>query len=193
MRPPLVAGGGRPDPEPPPLSPAMIDDDVITGIMRREGWDKFTDHPDDHGGPTKWGITLATFRGVHGMDATVEQLQALDEAGARAIYREVFLVRPGIGRIVNDEVRAVVLDAAVNHGPARAIKMLQRALGLPDDGVIGNVTLAALPHLDGRKLAVRVLAARARVYGRIITNDPKQATFAAGWMNRLAELLEGVA
>ncbi len=36
-----------------------------------------------------------------------------------------------------------------------------------------------------------VLGQRLRHLGRLITNDPKQSAFAAGWMNRMAEFVEG--
>jgi lysozyme family protein len=62
-----------------------------------------------------------------------------------------------------------------------------------EDGVIGAATLAALPHLGPRTLAVRMLAERGRYYGSIITADSKQAVFARGWMNRLGDLMDVVA
>ena len=37
----------------------MTDDDIIDGIIRREG-STYTNDPADPGGPTKYGITLAT-------------------------------------------------------------------------------------------------------------------------------------
>lgn len=37
-----------------------------------------------------------------------------------------------------------VFDAAVNHGLGNASRMLQRAVGVVDDGVIGNMTIAAI-------------------------------------------------
>jgi lysozyme family protein len=176
----------------------MNDEQIITAVMKAEGWDKFTDRADDRGGPTKWGITLSTFRGVRGYDATVEQLKALDEEGARAIYREVFLVRTGIARIQDDVLRALIFDSAVQHGPGQAIRMLQRALGVVDDGVLGPLTLAALPHLNVVRLWNRMFAERLEFYGRLISKNltdadkdgiPDNAEMAAGWMHRMGELL----
>jgi len=39
----------------------------------------------------------------------------------------------------------------------------------------------------------KVLGQRLRHLGRLITHDPKQSAFAAGWMNRMAEFVEGTA
>ena len=69
------------------------------------------------------------------------------------------------------------------------MKFLQAALNVAVDGVAGQKTKAA--YRDCRKIAVyrRVLAERIKFYGDIITHDPSQAVFAAGWMRRVAEFL----
>ena len=96
-------------------------------------------------------------------------------------------------------MREVVFDAVLNHGRALGIRLLQRALGVRDDGVIGSVTLAAVPHLDARRLAARALTERLRPYGRLISGNLTDADrdgiqdnteFAAGWINRAAGLMD---
>ena len=52
-------------------------DDLITEIMKAEGWDKYTNDPADRGGPTKWGITLKAWSEYHGLDLTAEDIQAI--------------------------------------------------------------------------------------------------------------------
>jgi len=181
----------------------VTDEEILTAIIQREGGGKFTDLPADRGGPTRWGITEAALEDWRRPQiVTAADVEHLEESEARAIYRQRYLARPGIGRISNDDVRAVVLDCAVNHGPVPAIQLLQRALGVKDDGKLGPVTLAAVPYLNGKLLAIRVLAERARLYGRIISKNltdrdkdgiPDNVTFAWGWMNRLADMIEGLA
>lgn len=170
----------------------MTSDQIIDAIIEREGG--FVDHPADTGGPTKFGVTaaaLADWRGGTMVDATdVEQL-SINEA--RDIYRARYLVKPGLDKVTDDTLRAILLDFAIHSGPAQAIKALQRSLNVAPDGVIGPQTLLALPHLDARKVALRVMAHRVRFQGRLITDKPSQAAFAAGWANRNAELLESLA
>lgn len=173
------------------------DDLIIGAVLQREGG--YTDDPADRGGPTNFGITQATLAQWRGRPVSADDVRTMTEAEARTIYADLYLSRTGIGRIANDDVRAVVFDAAVNHGAKPAIRLLQRALGLHDDGVIGPVTLSAIPYLDGRRLAVRVLAERCRLYGRLISGNttdadrdgiPDSTEFAAGWLNRVAAQLE---
>ena len=85
----------------------------------------------------------------------------------------------------------LLVDAAVHSGPKRAVQWLQSALGVAADGVIGPKTRAALAAADQGVLYGKVLGQRLRHLGRLITNDPEQSAFAAGWMNRMAEFVEG--
>jgi lysozyme family protein len=169
----------------------MNDTDIIAGIIAREG--DFVDNPADRGGPTKFGITLATLQAWRGYPVNAGDVEAMEEAEAWRIYRKNYLEDTGIEKIPNAELRGVVLDAAVNHGPGQAIRQLQRALGCPADGILGPNTLAAIPYLEPRRVAIRQLAQRARFYGKLISADHSQAEFAEGWSNRLAELMESVA
>lgn len=163
--------------------------EIIEAIIGREG-DKYTDVPGDRGGPTKFGITLGTLSEWRRSLVTSEDVKALTIEEARAILCQKFLVEPGINKIANDDIRSAVLDFAVNADPKQAIKELQRVVGTTPDGVLGPVTLAALPRLDGKKVAARLLAQRARFYGRLVTDHPSQAKFAAGWINRTMDMLE---
>ena len=85
-----------------------------------------------------------------------------------------------------------MLDSAVQHGPGRAIRWLQKIAGAPVDGILGPVSLGAINRLDPDVLYRLMVAERCRFYGRIITKDPTQAVFAAGWANRIAKFIEGV-
>lgn len=159
---------------------------IIDDIIRREG-SKYTNHPADRGGPTKYGITLETLRRATNPYATANDVASLTEQQARAIYADLY-VKP-FEWIDDEPLRELLVDCAVQHGVGRAVKFLQAALNVAVDGVAGQKTKAA--YDDCRKIAVyrRVLAERIKFYGDIITHDPGQAVFAAGWMRRVAEFL----
>src|SRR5690606_9651751 len=90
-------------------------DKLITDVMRREGWDKYTNHPADRGGPTKWGITLRAWSDYLGQEMTPADVQAITEFGARRFYEDVFFKRPKFDRLPS-RLWPVVFDCAVNHG-----------------------------------------------------------------------------
>ena len=162
----------------------------LTHLLRREGG--FVDHPADRGGATNFGITAATlgdWRGL-GRPASREEVKALTEREARAIYTKRYLTDTRIGEIKNAKLRDLMLDCAVHHGPSRATKWLQEAVGVPADGKIGPKTLEAVGSVGPSTLRMTILAKRIVFLGALITNDPRQAAFAKGWMARVAEFLQ---
>jgi lysozyme family protein len=172
--------------------------DAIDDILRREGG--FVNHPADRGGPTNFGVTQRTLSAWLGRPATLDDVRNLTREEARKIYENEYLHRPKIDRISDQALREQVLDAAVLHGPATAVKMLQRALGVDDDGAIGPDTLSALGGADAAAIGRRFTMQRIRFIGGIITDDPAlrrakeagfrlQAEFAKGWLNRVTEFL----
>jgi len=166
-------------------------DAILDRIIRREGG--YVNHPADRGGATNFGITAQTLGNWRklGRPATVAEVMALTETEARAIYRQQYIAGPGFEAITHPALLNLLVDAAVHSGPKRAVQWLQTALGVTADGVIGPKTRAALAQANIGLLYAKVLGERLRHLGRLITNDPKQSAFAAGWMNRMAEFVEG--
>src|ERR1039458_1169142 len=92
--------------------------------------------PDDNGrGPSKWGITLATYQ-EYFPKATAEDIQNLGPEQATAFYRIAVWERFHIGLIDSQAVAAKVFDLIVNCGPI-AIKWLQSAVDTCEDGLLG--------------------------------------------------------
>ncbi len=174
---------------------------LIDPILAREGG--WVDRAADRGGPTNWGVTLATLRSYyHDPSLGPDDLRALTRDAARDILWFDFIQKPGIDRIPNEKVMAEVADGAVNHGPDESIKLLQRALRVADDGVIGPATLTAIPYLDPEKLLTRLRAQRLRLYSQIarknkLDNDhdgiPDQLENLPGWIDRMADVMEAAA
>jgi lysozyme family protein len=163
-------------------------DSIINDLLLKEGG--FVDHPADKGGPTNHGVTMATLALWRGKDITVEDVKLLTQDEARAIYRQKYIIEPGFFPLP-DPLRGLMVDCGVNHGPSRAIRWLQKAIGVAEDGKIGPHSEKAIANSDPGKLYRLVLADRCRFYGRLITDEPKQAVFAAGWMNRAATFIAG--
>jgi lysozyme family protein len=123
--------------------------DIAREIVAREGG--FVDDPDDPGGPTNHGVTLATLQRLgrdinrdHKIDVT--DVQALGRKAAAQIFVEYYFQKPGIGGLPA-ALQPSVFDAYVNMG-GQAVKVLQRLLGsmrLPVavDVAIGPQTTAA--------------------------------------------------
>ena len=162
--------------------------DIIDDVIAREGR-VFTNDAVDRGGPTKFGITQKTLAAWRGTAATAADVEALTEDEARKIYEREYVTRPGFEKVADDKLRALLVDAGVLHGPGSATKMLQQALKVPDDGVLGRVTLRAIEDAGAAAVYRRLAVQRIRFLGRLVTDRPDQARFCAGWMNRATEFL----
>jgi len=171
-------------------------DPIIEAVLKREGGD--SDRIADRGGLTRFGITKPFLRDYGSEGQTIESLTIDD---ARTLYG-VFMKATGIARIQNDVLRGVVFDAAVNHGPIPAIKLLQRALGIRADGIFGSQTLAALPYLKANKLAILFCTQRLRLYAELVAGNledrdrdgiPDNVEMIRGWINRTCIQIEGLA
>lgn len=159
--------------------------EIITSVMRREGWDKYTNHPADRGGPTKWGITLKAWQEYRGdwTSVTAEDVKAITEPQARDFYEKLYVYGPRFNQLP-EKIVELVVDCAVHHGQRRAAKWVQRAVGSRQDGAVGRKTIAAAYAENSDAIILRIIAYRTKLFGRLVTNDPSQAAFAAGWNNR---------
>ncbi len=105
-------------------------DTILDEIIRREGG--YVNHPDDRGGPTKFGITAQTLGAWRklGRPATAAEVQALTETEAMAIYRQQYITGPGFDAVTHPGLLHLLVDTAVHSGPKRAVQWLQAALGV---------------------------------------------------------------
>ena len=166
----------------------------------REGG-KYTNRPADRGGPTRWGVTLATLSDYLGRQATVEEVRNLERATAFDVYLQLFVTRPRFDAVADPVLRDMLIDAGVQHGQRQAAKWIQTAVRVTADGTLGPVSLAAINAARPVTLFVSLAASRLRLYGKLVAGDPAlkaakvagfnlQAENAGGWCNRIADLLE---
>jgi len=176
---------------------ADLADRIIDGIIVREGGATYTDRPEDRGGPTKFGITLGRLSRFLKRPATAQDVKALAEPTARLIYRED-ISAVHLDQVPDKLLLELLADSAANHGPARAIKFLQAALHVTEDGILGPTTLQTLQHSLWTQVFKDALAERIQFYGRLVTNDRRDvdhdgvtdaAEMAAGWFNRVSEFV----
>lgn len=134
------------------------------------------------------GVTpqaLAAHRKVDVSAITREAMAALtlDEAGQIALLAYYFA--PKLDRLPWNQWTASILDAGWGMGPGQAVKLLQRQVGVGDDGKIGPATAAAVTAYVAKHgveaCAWQFAFIRARFYVSL-----KQWQYMAGWTNRTA-------
>lgn len=179
--------------------------DIAAEIVAREGG--FVNDPDDPGGATKYGVTLATMRRL-GLDLTgdgkitAEDVRRLNPAQAEKIFVEHYYRRPGIGALP-EGIQASVFDMYVNAG-ANAIKVLQRLLSdmgfdCAVDGAVGPQTVRAAQmafEAAPGHLADAYAIARRNYYYSLADARPASRKFArrrdggkGGWILRAEEFM----
>jgi lysozyme family protein len=116
-------------------------DVALARLLAHEGG--YSNHPDDPGGPTKFGITIGDYRRYVKADVTAADVRAISVDEAKAIYRRRYW---DVQRC--DELPAgvdyAVFDYGVNSGIGRSGKVLRRVLGLADaTSVVSDEVIAA--------------------------------------------------
>src|SRR4051812_18777419 len=110
-------------------------DEAVRGLLEAEG-SKVNPH-DNGRGPSKYGVTLATYRELY-FRAKEADIYALSEAQAIDFYRRWAWEPRGLGLIDDQAVANKLLNLGANVGPGLAVMWLQRAVGAkPVDGIVG--------------------------------------------------------
>jgi lysozyme family protein len=144
----------------------------------------------DPGGATCRGVTMATLAAWRGCAVTAKDVEHLTEDEATRIYRARYW-KPVRGDELPPAVALVMLDSAVNSGPAQAIRWLQAAVGMSGaaiDGQLGPKTLAAVRSLDPQLVAHELCRLRLSMLRSLKT----WSLFKGGWSSRIARLRTAV-
>ncbi len=142
-------------------------------VLKLEGG--YSDDPRDSGGKTQYGITEKVARsfGYSG------DMRELTKQTAAEIYKQGYWLNCKCGELPYP-LSLYVFDCAVNQGSDAAKKLLQAALNVKQDGLIGALTLAAASKA-GDDAANTFMALRALRY----TGTRSFDVYGKGWFRRL--------
>lgn len=148
---------------------------IFERLIGHEGG--YVNNPKDPGGETNWGVTIGTAR-ANGYQGS---MRSMSKADAKEIYEKAFWQRAKCDQY-HSGIGYQLFDAAVNHGIGNAIRLLQRAVDVADDGVIGPITLSAINSKNLNDVLLCFNAERLNFYTKLSTFT----TFGKGWTNRVA-------
>lgn len=148
-------------------------DTAFDRLISHEGG--YVNHPSDPGGETNWGISKRAYPNV--------DIANLTREGAKEIYKrdywdELLDADPAI--------KFQVFDFAVNGGISVAVRKLQSAIGVADDGHFGPISAQKLKSMDINDVLMKFNAHRLRFYASLST----WPTFGKGWVLRVAGNLD---
>lgn len=154
----------------------MTFDEAFTALIGNEGG--YTPGlSGDGGGETKYGISKRSY--------PLENIKGMTLERAREIYQRDYWWKAGCDT-VPDGVKFSLFDMAVNSGCLPAIRCVQRAVGVDDDGIIGPKTLQAMAAMPTSRFIARFNGHRLQFMSSL-SNWP---AFSRGWANRIAKNLQ---
>lgn len=154
-------------------------------ILKSEGG--FSNDPRDAGGMTNLGVTNLSWQ--------TWLKRPVSEAEMRNLTTEI--VAPFYKSSYWDACRCdelpigidyAVFDFAVNAGTHQASKLLQEALSVDADGVIGQQTLTAVANYGVAELT-ELFSEKKELFYRSLRTF---ATFGKGWLNRVVDVQKNV-
>lgn len=164
----------------------MTFDEAFDRLMGHEG--ELSLDPEDAGNWTGGAKGKGELRGSkYGVSAAsypTLDIAALTRDEAKAIFRRDFWDRVSADRMP-DGVAWQVADFAYHSGPETAIRYLQRAVGVADDGRWGPVSQAALDALSETDTIMRLCGERLDYLTRL----SGWSTQGRGWARRMAKNL----
>jgi lysozyme family protein len=149
----------------------MTFESTFDRLLGHEGG--YVNDPTDPGGETNWGISKRSYPDV--------DIKNLTRDGAKAIYRRDFWDRLRADTLF-DGVAYQLFDFAVNSGIETAVRYLQRAVGVADDGHWGPASAAAAAAMTESDTILRLNAERLDFMTRL-KNWPNHGK---GWARRIA-------
>lgn len=155
-------------------------------VLAAEGG--YVDDPDDPGGETNLGITFRTWQkwcADNGLSP--KPMRVLTPDDVEPVYRTRYWDAAQCDRLPWP-LNLIHFDCAVNTGIGPAIRQLQRALNVRDDGMMGPLTLLrAAP--SGPRDCYRYLLERVFYYDNLDVTSPKLTRFLTGaWLGRVRQL-----
>ena len=174
--------------------------DAFEHIIKIEGT-AYTNHPDDRGGPVKFGITLIALREFRQTKLLgAADIEALKLFEAMKVYKALFWDRLNLDKVDDPKIGLVIFDNAVNNGTVTTTKLVQVSINkaapwmdkVPENGVMGPETLAALNRIDRVLFGFHFFKEIQARYIAIVKHSPSQIVFLHGWLNRTYKVLENI-
>lgn len=166
-------------------------------VLRWEGG--FSDHPDDRGGRTNFGITEAVFHDwLRRRGSELRGVETITRDDLTAIYSDDYWMAARCEQLPTP-CDLAHFDAAVNTGVKNAVRILQRALAshgddIAIDGMFGPKTLSRLEVVLASRgvgwLHRQLVWERMTHHTGIVARSRSQAVFLRGWTKRIRAVAE---
>ena len=157
--------------------------EALEVILHHEGG--YVNHPKDPGGETNLGVTKRVYEEFGGE----KEMKDLTKEDVEPIYKKNYWNRVK-GNDLPEGLDLCIFDFAVNAGPGRAAKFIQRLVGTTVDGGIGPNTLKCIDDYVKENSVAETIekyqSMRQEYYEGLSTFE----TFGRGWTRRVDEVTQ---
>jgi len=157
--------------------------EALEVILHHEGG--YVNHPKDPGGETNLGVTKRVYEEFGGE----KEMKDLTKEDVEPIYKQNYWDRVK-GDDLPEGLDLCIFDFAVNAGPGRAAKFIQRLVGTTVDGGIGPNTLKCIDDYVKESSVAETIekyqSMRQEYYEGLSTFE----TFGRGWTRRVDEVTQ---
>ena len=161
----------------------MADKNNLIPIIKK--WEGgYSDNPNDRGGATNSGVTLAVYQSVYGKSKTKNDLKRMTNDQWNYIFTKLYWDKWKADDIKNQSIANILVDWVWMSGLG-TIKKIQSLFGLTADGIVGNKTISYINSHDQEEVFNKIWNRRKQFYESLVKNNPSQKVFLKGWMNRL--------
>jgi lysozyme family protein len=149
----------------------------------------YSNHPNDKGGATMWGVTKIEWERFHKRKFTDHEIRFMKLEDAKAIYHAKYWDYAGIDDIHDKYKATAIFDQCVNWGVQVGVDYAARACGRPPHKSI-ILTIDEVREINAidRVRFVMTFAEIARSRYAKLAMLPKYWVFRKGWLNRAARL-----
>lgn len=152
-------------------------------VLRNEGL--YSNNPADPGGATMKGVTQREYDNYRAKQGDgFQDVKLISDEELYDIYYTLYWLPMNLDIINDDDLVLQVYDMGINAGIRTSIKLLQRLVGVKDDGYIGQQTNRAIKEYNGNILE-DFKKRRKLFYVTLVQEKPNLRPFIKGWLARV--------
>jgi len=153
---------------------------ALSWHLKHEG--RWSNHPADPGGFTYAGISQVAHPNWHGWQYLLDNGDIPDNVIA-AFYDSLFW-RPMMCDSMPPALAFYLFDTACLLGTPKATYLIQNAINITPDGVMGPITLQAIRNQDTKTILSKLHANRIAYHSKVVKEYPNLKVFYKGWIRR---------
>ena len=157
--------------------------EAVEVILHHEGG--YVNHPKDPGGETNLGVTKRVYEDFGGE----KEMKDLTKEDVEPIYKKNYWDRVK-GDDLPEGLDLCIFDFAVNAGPGRAAKFIQRLVNTTVDGGIGPNTLKCINDYVKENTIEETIEKYQTMRQEYYESLSTFKTFGRGWTRRVDEVTE---